>query len=1148
MAIEKKFMTVIQFRRDSTTNWLLNKDTVPASGEPCYDMDLKTLRIGDGKTTYENLPVIGSNQEEIDAIGKLLEALQSGLDDVENNIEAINNANTGILKQAKDYADSKDKTIESAQKAGEDAMAEAKARVAYVTPTDNSIAIAGTTTNPTVGVRLSADTDNTLTLAHDGLKVVVPTVAEYSIVKSDNPGEYASVYNLTKDGVVVGVPINIPKDIVVKSGTVVGNEIVLVLNDDKNTEIKIPVDSLIEYVTSGSVAGDMVHINVSDDHMVTATITDGSITLTKMTTDVQNAINKAHTHKNASVLDNITSEKVSVWDTVKDDVNALSNKVGSVPTDKTIVQMIEDAQAAATYDDTDIKNDIASNTNAIKLLTNGVSADKVDSVNDLIEYVEEHGAEVAGIKADIKANSNAITAEKDRAENIESDLNIRLKSIEAIDIANKAEAPDWAQNDPTKLDYIKNRLAWTEDDIITSITFDGNIDGRKLEYTGDVESSRLMKISDEVIDIIKIDNIEWTDSKGTSKITKDEWEVYHHLAYTCIGVRLMPYIMSIPHDYEYNPTTIREKGTYILIFTDDKITSTGYVSKINLIEHGDIHKIDPKYYDRIAWVDETEREYIIPETTFTSDEDGLFMYPGNIVLNEGSKYIISVNGMEYESECISVEDGKVMYVLGNIGVIDECFPITDVPIIFVSSPDDGAFMFDYISAGSGTCILSISTAGKVHKVDPMFLDTPDMDAQEGEPGYIANKPCYRAREMVNILSNIPLINSNTASIGTHIEQGNLCEIFSRLGDKAVVYINDSQYECKIIIPMDDGMFSATPWIIGFRCSTFDVLIYANLGILLIESNEGFPDQSLLSIDVEAFTYKKIDYRYLPHAQITLPIDLADYMNSNRLSAEQMSSLYNSLHTNKNTYISYHGELVELYYVNGFVFDGGSIMENYNPSIKFRSLDGMYEYWYYSVGSTGGAVECTLVHHQVDYAQNDDTKPDYVKNRLAYTEEDFEVILPETACTISDSGVGLLKEGSLDIVAGQKYTVTFDGTNYDVEPVYVSNINMDGLILGNSKAIDGTDTGEPFTILYQISPINAIVLAGAAPGSSHTVTISTIKEVVHTIDAKYLPDIDAKTFGGKTVDEFATKESVNEQINEAVEKKSQVQIIIFEEND
>ena len=97
MANEKKIISRFQFRRDTTENWLLNKDITPAAGEPCYDIDLKTLKIGDGKTTYENLPVLGNSegadtsaiQAEIAAIKDLMETLQEDIDNVEINVSDI---------------------------------------------------------------------------------------------------------------------------------------------------------------------------------------------------------------------------------------------------------------------------------------------------------------------------------------------------------------------------------------------------------------------------------------------------------------------------------------------------------------------------------------------------------------------------------------------------------------------------------------------------------------------------------------------------------------------------------------------------------------------------------------------------------------------------------------------------------------------------------------------------------------------------------------------------------------------------------------------------------------------------------------------------------------------------------------------------
>lgn len=71
----------IQFRRDTTANWEANKTVIPAAGEPCYDLDLKTLKIGDGVTTYENLPSIGGM--EVDNLQALIASLQSDVTDLQ---------------------------------------------------------------------------------------------------------------------------------------------------------------------------------------------------------------------------------------------------------------------------------------------------------------------------------------------------------------------------------------------------------------------------------------------------------------------------------------------------------------------------------------------------------------------------------------------------------------------------------------------------------------------------------------------------------------------------------------------------------------------------------------------------------------------------------------------------------------------------------------------------------------------------------------------------------------------------------------------------------------------------------------------------------------------------------------------------------
>lgn len=65
--------TVIMFRRGSTEEWIANKDVIPATGEPCFDLELHTLKIGDGTLTYEQLPTIGGIDVSADNKSLVLE-------------------------------------------------------------------------------------------------------------------------------------------------------------------------------------------------------------------------------------------------------------------------------------------------------------------------------------------------------------------------------------------------------------------------------------------------------------------------------------------------------------------------------------------------------------------------------------------------------------------------------------------------------------------------------------------------------------------------------------------------------------------------------------------------------------------------------------------------------------------------------------------------------------------------------------------------------------------------------------------------------------------------------------------------------------------------------------------------------------------
>lgn len=288
---------------DTTAVWY-NKtelETYAASGATAYVGQVLTL-VADGKCEAYMI------SNEAGTLIKLASTTASG--DLASDVATLQSQVADLISKVGNAGDAETQPT-GLYKEIADVLAIANAKVSSVSASDNSITVGGTATEPTVKVAISADDGNALSLAADGLKVTIPevTVPEYSIKKLDTAtAGMSSSYQLTKDGTGIGAIIDIPKDMVVKSGSVqtyeagslpagvteAGTYIVLVLNDAEETKLYINVGNLIEYVTSGSAAGDMVFVNIDPQtHKVTATITDGTVTEAKLHADVKGKLAKA---------------------------------------------------------------------------------------------------------------------------------------------------------------------------------------------------------------------------------------------------------------------------------------------------------------------------------------------------------------------------------------------------------------------------------------------------------------------------------------------------------------------------------------------------------------------------------------------------------------------------------------------------------------------------------------------------------------------------------------------------------------------------------------------------------------------------------------------------------------------------------------
>lgn len=173
----------------------------------------------------------------------------------------------------------------------------------------------------------------------------------------------------------------------------------------------------------------------------------------KANTDAISAINNettgilAQAKSYADGKDTTIAAAKSAADAAQADVDALEAKVGTVVDGKTVVEMISDAQTAATYNDTQVKADIKTNADDIAALQGlvgelvgetAVSAQidaKITALN-LANTYEAKGAaataksEVIGTDDDT-ADSNTIKGAKKYADSLDAAMDTRVDALEA---------------------------------------------------------------------------------------------------------------------------------------------------------------------------------------------------------------------------------------------------------------------------------------------------------------------------------------------------------------------------------------------------------------------------------------------------------------------------------------------------------------------------------------------------------------------------------------------------------------------------------------------------------------------------------------------------------------------------------------------
>ena len=240
------------------------------------------------------------------------------------SIEAINNADTGILKTAKDYADGKVKDLSDGAVASntaaiatlngdESTAGSVKKQIKdAVDPINTKIGDTSALTTTEKGSVVGAI--NEVKGAVDSAK----TAGEVTIDTSTTTEGYLKSYTIKQGGTEVGI-INIPRDLFVVSGEIVvnpegqpaGTYIKLVIANQE-APIYIDVKTLVDVYTAQAsatqiqlaisatneisatiVAGSVGTTELADGAITTVKLADGNVTKAKLHTDVQASLDKA---------------------------------------------------------------------------------------------------------------------------------------------------------------------------------------------------------------------------------------------------------------------------------------------------------------------------------------------------------------------------------------------------------------------------------------------------------------------------------------------------------------------------------------------------------------------------------------------------------------------------------------------------------------------------------------------------------------------------------------------------------------------------------------------------------------------------------------------------------------------------------------
>lgn len=306
------------------------------------------------------------------------------------------------------------------------------------------------------------------------------------------------------------------------------------------------LEALASRVTTAEGDIDKLEAAIGTDGSVTKAIADAKKAGTDAAAAV-NALEAGQVKTNKEAIEAINNETTGILaqaksyadgkdtaistakaaaDAAQADVDALEAKVGTVPDNKTVVQMISDAQTAATYDDTALNGRISANETAIATL-NGTGEGSVSKqVADAVASIVADAPEAYNT---LKEISDWISSHASDAASMNSQINNNKTDIAKL-TALVGSLPETATSD-TVVGYIDEAIAALQignyakaADLTAAVNRIGTAEGKITTLEGKVKTIEDKNISDGA------NKVEASTTNGNIKIDGVETVVYTHPA------------------------------------------------------------------------------------------------------------------------------------------------------------------------------------------------------------------------------------------------------------------------------------------------------------------------------------------------------------------------------------------------------------------------------------------------------------------------------------------------------------------------------------------------------------------------------------------------------------------------------------------